>query len=88
MGTVASLQKEDSPSRGNEKAVTAENVRRRLHHEYYGHVDNVQDGEEANRIGMAEVPYVLKAKGAFLKGINKGSSRGNEDDSNLIKKQV
>ena len=91
MGTTASLQNDESSRRRDGKAVTAESVRRRLHNEYYGDDGALQQsGDQPSGMGMADVPTVLKAKSAFLKGINKDSHIVNRrgDDSNIVKKQV
>ena len=90
MGTTASLQKDDNTQNGkNSKGLTARTVRQRLHNEYYD-VDGILQAnqEETNEIGIKNVPSVIRAKNAFLKGIYRDSHRGSGDGTNVIRKQV
>ena len=87
MGTTASLQNDGNSHEGR-KAPTAHDVRQRLHNEYHNDDRVLHTEQDKSGIGLANVPSVLKAKNAFLKGIQKQNYKGSGDDVKVIHKQV
>ncbi len=82
MGTSASLQQEKATKK---TSVNAHNVRERLRSEYGG--EDLGPSQDATTLRMAEVPALLKARGAFMKSL-KSNKRTKLESTNIVKKQV